>query len=186
MTTSELQITIGSGLSLIVLVLVTFKLWPNQRVDMFRQNMFALRDELFDFAADGNVAFEEPAYILLRQLMNGFIRYAHNLTPYRILMSYLRSNCVRREPISEWTSDFNRALGDLSEQNREKLQSFHSRAAAMVLSQLVLSPGLLLTLALPVLLLAIFSSQWTNLRAIYNSVNDRFPMSFLEGEAAKS
>ena len=56
------------------------KMIPEMRLDSFRQNMFAIRDELFDFAADGNIAFDHPAYMMLRNQMNGFIRYAHHLT----------------------------------------------------------------------------------------------------------
>jgi hypothetical protein len=43
-------------------------------LDRFRQDVFGLRDELWDFAASGQISFDDPAYRLLRQLMNGFIR----------------------------------------------------------------------------------------------------------------
>jgi hypothetical protein len=38
---------------------------------------------MFDYAADGNISFNDPAYALLRKSMNGFIRYAHTLTFFR-------------------------------------------------------------------------------------------------------
>ncbi len=187
MSIAELGAILGSLLSLILFTLLVFVLWPDQRIDVFRQGMFALRDELFDFAADGNISFEDPAYVLLRQLMNGFIRYAHYLTPYRTILAFLRWKYVTREPLHEWTEHWNQALNQLENAEvRAKLQHFHSRANLLVLSQLVLSPGLLILVTIPLVLTIIVYAQWSSLRAIYNSFSKRIPMSFLEEEAARS
>jgi hypothetical protein len=187
MTPIELTIAIQSLLSLIVLVLVVFWLWPAQRMDLFRQQMFAIRDELFDFAAEGNIKFDEPAYLLLRQLMNGFIRYAHNLTPYRTLMAFARWKVTSNQPVETWAAAWDQAMKNVSDQNtRAKLQEFHSRASMLVVGQLVLSPGLFILILLPFVILIIIYSQWTMLRNIYNDVRSTIPMSFLEEEAAKS
>ena len=48
--------------------------------DAFRQRAFAIRNELFDFAAAGHVSFDDPAYWRLRQVMNATIRFTHRLT----------------------------------------------------------------------------------------------------------
>lgn len=48
--------------------------------------MFALRGQLFDFAADGGISFDHPAYGLLRSTMNGFIRFAHMMRPFNMLI----------------------------------------------------------------------------------------------------
>lgn len=187
MGTAELEIIAGSLLTLILLVLLLFVLWPDQRIDVFRQQMFALRDELWDFAADGNISFEEPAYALLRQLMNGFIRYAHNLTPYRTLLAFLRWKYVTYEQTPAWSEHWNMAVNELENADaRAKLQQFHSRAAGLVLSQLVLSPGFLVLSAIPLVVTVILYVQWSSLRAINNSINKRIPMAFLEEEAARS
>jgi hypothetical protein len=187
MGASELGIIIQSVLTLIVLAFVVLELWPEQRIDLFRQQMFALRDELFDFAADGKIAFNDPAYVLLRQLMNGFIRYAHNLTPFRTLMSFLRWKYLAHQPLKAWNEPWNKALSEVADPNvRAQLEQFHSRASMLVLSQLVLSPGLLILIAPPVVLTTLLYTQWNTLRSIYNDVRDKVPMSFLEEEAANS
>lgn len=187
MTTVALSTAIETLLSLIVLAFVIFSLWPAQRADLFRQQMFALRDELFDFAADGKIGFDEPAYVLLRHLMNGFIRYAHNLTPYRTLMAFLRWKCMRQEPLEGWTAAWSQAVSKISDQDtRAKLEQFHSRASTLVVSQLVLSPGFLVLFVPPLVLITVIHIQWTNLRKIYQDLTDRIPMSFLEEEAAQS
>lgn len=59
------------------------------RIDEFRQRVFALRDELFDYAADGAIEFENPAYVKLRRSMNGAIRFAESLTLWQILIYYV-------------------------------------------------------------------------------------------------
>jgi cbb3-type cytochrome oxidase subunit 3 len=187
MTAAELSTIVQSLLSLILLVIIVFAWWPAQRVDLFRQQMFALRDELFDFAIDGKVSFDDPAYALLRHLMNGFIRYAHNLTPFRTLMSFLRWKCTSKEPLKGWAVAWEQALNKVSDQDtRAKLQGFHSRASMLVLSHLVLSPGLLITLGPPLVFIAVLHAQWTNLRNIYNDVSAKIPMALLEEEAANS
>jgi hypothetical protein len=187
MNAGELSIITQSLLTLIVLAFVIFALWPWQRIDLFRQQMFAVRDELFDFAADGKISFDEPAYTELRELMNGFIRYAHNLTPFRILMSFLRWKCVSGKAVQTWTESWNKALHQVADQDvRAKLQQFHSRATELVLGQLVLSPGALI-IGIPFLVVGtLFYTQWTNLRSIYRDVTNKIPMSFLEEEAAKA
>lgn len=187
MSTAELGVAIQSLLSLIVLVIVVFSLWPAQRVDLFRQQMFALRDELFDFAADGNISFEDPAYVLLRQLMNGFIRYAHNLTPYRTLMTFLKWKYFSRDPLTSWSQPWNTALSNLADQGvKERLQEFHNKTAVLVGGQLLLSPGMLIFVVPIVVVLAILRSQLNSLRNMYNAVQNAVPMLLLEEEAARS
>jgi hypothetical protein len=50
----------------------------------------------------------------------------------------------------------------------------------------VLSPGLLLSVAPLAAVMVIIYTQWTTLRGIYNTVNNKIPMSFLEERAANS
>ena len=187
MTAAEFSNVVESVLFLIVLAFIIFKWWPEQRVDLLRQRMFALRDEFFDFALDEHVRFDEPAYKLLRDLMNGTIRYAHNLTPYRTAMSFLRWKSVSKQPIGGWSQSWNRALKKIeSDETRIKMEAFHSRATMLVVSHLVLSPGLLMIVLPFVALGAVFYAQWATLRDIYTSVRDKIPITLLEEEAANS
>jgi hypothetical protein len=54
-------------------------------LDRLRQKLFAIRDELFDFAADGGIGFGEPVYRELRNDLNGLILFAHKMTFLRLL-----------------------------------------------------------------------------------------------------
>jgi hypothetical protein len=66
--------------SLVLAWAIYFYGWKAYRLDRFRQDLFALRDELFDTAARGEVAFDDPAYTTLRALINSMIRFAHRVT----------------------------------------------------------------------------------------------------------
>ena len=68
---------------------IWYYLWKPLRVDSFRETLFALRDELFDLAADGVVPFNDPAYTQLRLMINGMIRFAHRATFPTMIMARL-------------------------------------------------------------------------------------------------
>ncbi len=76
---------IFSGISLSFFWFVFAFLLRDLRVDRFRQEVFALRDELFDFAAGGGIGFSDAAYVGLRTFQNSLIRFAHQLTFARAL-----------------------------------------------------------------------------------------------------
>ena len=190
MTPYELGIIVKSILTLAVFVILVAWLWPMQRMYLFRQEMFAVRDELFDFAADDGISFEDPAYIQLRQLFNGFIRYAHNLTPFRVFMSFLKWKMSVHKPVGGWSEAWNHALENVRDvEAKKKLRHFHSRATDLVLGQLLLNPTVLVIggMLLPFFLIAVaVHVHWTNLRSIYRDLTREFPMAFLEEEAAHS
>ena len=56
-------------------------------LDILRQRLFAIRDDLFDFAADGGIEFENPVYRELRQDINHMIRFAHKLSFARMMLA---------------------------------------------------------------------------------------------------
>jgi hypothetical protein len=173
-------------ISLALLVVIILRIWPEQRTDLFRQEMFALRDELFDFAVADKVSFDDPAYILLRQLMNGFIRYAHNLTPYRTAMSYLHWRSISDGNVNVWGKSWNEALANISDPEvRAKLEDFHVRAGTLAVTQVLLSPGLLVTLSPAILLFLIFYWPWTTLRTKI-AEKQIVPRDFLEAQAASA
>src|SRR5438034_929815 len=83
----QLALVFQSAIACGIAAAILIKLLPCFLVDEFRQKMFAVRDELFDYAASGEIAFEHPAYRLLRQSMNGFIQFGHRLTLFRLCLT---------------------------------------------------------------------------------------------------
>lgn len=54
--------------------------WRELTIDATRQTLFELRDALFDMAADGRVAFDDPLYCRSRDTLNNVIRHTHHLS----------------------------------------------------------------------------------------------------------
>lgn len=54
--------------------------WNRFVIDLARQNLFELRDEVFLLAADGKLEFSSEAYCVLRDRLNKMIRFCHHLT----------------------------------------------------------------------------------------------------------
>ncbi len=75
-----------SLISLMMLWVGLFWLYPMYIIDSFRQQMFAVRDQMFLDAADEKLSFDDDAYDLLRTAMNGSIRSAHKLSIVHVLL----------------------------------------------------------------------------------------------------
>ncbi|HXM43810.1 MAG TPA: hypothetical protein VN924_21430 [Bryobacteraceae bacterium] len=151
------------------LVIVVFWLWPCMRLDIFRQKMFALRDELFDYAESGRIGFNHPAYRLLRQSMNGFIRYGHRLTFFQINLMMLYWKFGASQPPMDWTEKWNRAIATVNdEQVRENLVKFHERSIMLVSERLVLGSPVLLLVLFVGLLIGLFNLGWKSAKAAFN------------------
>ena len=56
-----------------------------------RQRLFRVRDELFQKAATGIVAFDSEAYRIIRRMLNGSIRFTHELTLLHAVLLLMRS-----------------------------------------------------------------------------------------------
>jgi len=117
---------------------VIFKLWPDSIVDSFRQQMFCVRDEMFDFAAAGNISFDDPAYVLLRKQMNGLIRYGHHLTLFRSLMTAAITWVADEGDKLSWNHAWEAALGNVqNDETRVRLRSFHERGMMVAVKHLI-------------------------------------------------
>ena len=54
--------------------------WQRAGDDAFRQDLFALRDALFDAATTYQIPYAHPAYYTLRRRIHGFIRHPERAT----------------------------------------------------------------------------------------------------------
>jgi len=128
-------------------IFVFCKMIPDWRLDSFRQNIFAVRDELFDYAADGNISFDHPAYILLRKQMNGFIRYGHQLTVFRGLLTIAIHKILGTPERASWHDAWEKALNTIEDNSvRQKLERFHRKSMVLAIGRLVSGSPLLLAL----------------------------------------
>jgi len=156
---TELQIVnaLQTSVVLILWLILIFKFLPTHRVDSFRQRMFCVRDEMFDFAADGNISFDDPAYVLLRRQMNGLIRYGHQLTVFRLIMTTAINAASGRTPKMSWNEAWESSLERIRDDDvRAKMRGFHERGMMIAVEHLILgSPLLWIAISLTGLVLAV-------------------------------
>lgn len=183
MTPDQLFASLAFWVSFAILSWIVFRLWPNHRTDRFRQEMFDVRDKLFDYAATGNIAFSDPAYRLLRQNMNGFIRYAHHITFFRLMCNLVRWNLHQQYPLS-WTANFQEALNDVHDESvRKALEKLHLVALENVAARLATgSPVLMVAVSVVGVLLAVSSGVTATNRVVAKVFDYRF----LDEQAARA
>jgi hypothetical protein len=170
MSSAALANVFQSTTLLALLIVVGFWLWPCVRLDSFRQNMFALRDEMFDYAASGKISFTHPAYRLLRQSMNGFIRHGHRLSLFQITMGTLMWKAVGEEPTFDWTNRWNTALASITDREvMAEMLKFHQRSTLLVSERVVLGSPVLVFALIICFVAVLFHLGWASLRSAFNT-----------------
>jgi hypothetical protein len=117
-------------------LLVTIGILHAQCVDETRSDLFDLRDEMFLYASDNNIS-ETDAYRSLRELMNGFIRYAHRLTLTRVFLIVIVSSIVAPNFPKSFRSAWEPSLDMLNSAYREQMRGFYKRNMILVTTHLV-------------------------------------------------
>lgn len=127
------------------------------KIDYFRNELFALRDKLFDYALQGKLSFDDPAYVLLRSRINRLLRFAHKTTSVRGLFVFnfvrfatnlrwggrdtdrdLESNRILIErQVEEWEAALNRLEND---KVREEIHALYTNVLLLVACQII--PGI--------------------------------------------
>lgn len=118
-------------ITLIGLVILSFiyKQYKKAMLEFYRMDIFELRDELFDYAAEGNISFDNESYQLMRTLLNGYLRYAENLDISRFQKfqkAVEKENLIIDNFFMQQYSQKSRAL---TNEQREKLDKYLLRSA---------------------------------------------------------
>ena len=85
MTGEQFILTIEALLCLALVVWFFSGPWQTLWIAFARQHFFELRDQLFNMAAADPTLFANPAYLQLREYLNGCIRFAHKMTFLKFL-----------------------------------------------------------------------------------------------------
>jgi hypothetical protein len=132
----QIAIVIYSGMGLFALWVI-LQLWRGYMTDKLREGLFSLRAELFDYARNGAVSFDNRSYRGLWNLINSLIRFAHEISFMRLLTTIALEKvrpCFRTLP------DFNDAIrtdANLTNEAKERLFSFHGSLFKMVFEQII-------------------------------------------------
>lgn len=163
----EITAFLQSAACVAVLGIVLLHFWSAARLDAFRQEMFIVRDELFDYAASGKIEFDSPAYRLLRQMMNGYIRYGHQLTFFQITLNMIRIKLLS-ESSQDWSVRWERAFKNIrNNEVREELARFHERALECAARRVVLGSPFLLVISGCGIAFLLLRQGWNNLARIF-------------------
>lgn len=113
------------------------------RIDYLRHKLFSLRDELFDCGVTGLVAFDDDAYRLFRQTLNGMIRFAHKATLLRLFLTMIELKSNPALQIESTHHRWTKAVEKLPHDTQVKLLDLHYRMVRAFVVHLVLgSPTL--------------------------------------------
>ena len=170
----QLTTALESIAAIAVLSLLVFNFVSAYRLDSFRQRMFIARDKLWDFAASGRIGFDDPAYQLLRKLMNGFIRYGHQLTLFRVLMTTLHWRYIGQAPEFTWHRKWDAAISQVKEPDvREHLETLYDRAIWLMAKHLITGSPILMVLLAGTFMWFLARSGWTSLRQLLEDSGER-------------
>ena len=99
-----------------------------------------MRDELFDYALSSELAFSDPAYVLLRRRINRMLRFAHKISFTRALfMVVLLPRALSAEILRDHDEEWKDALGQLvSHDSRERISELHEEVLMAVVRHMVM------------------------------------------------
>ena len=164
-----------SLISLCFLVIMVFWLYRDYRVDKFRQKLFKLRDSLFDDAAAGKIPFDTNAYGMLRNTMNGSIRFGHRLNLSQMLLFILLTESGSKGAESSYSVRLRKALECLSDEQKALAQDYHEKMNFIVIEHMVFSsPLLLISLIIPVAFLLEAKKHVSAVISPFKSPLDKF------------
>ena len=124
----------------IALLWVLYRCWREYRVDALRHRLFIFRDELFDYALSSELAFSDPAYVLLRRRINRMLRFAHKISFTRALfMVAFLPRSLNEEMLTDNEKKWADALGQLDrDEPREKIKELHEKVLLEVVRHMVM------------------------------------------------
>jgi hypothetical protein len=119
-----------SAFGLLCLWIFIFVLWNDYRLDAFRDHVFSIRQELFFYAANGSVAFDHPAYVMLRYRMNVILRYGDEFTLTKaVLAKFIQPIAAVKRSQESWEL----ALQSLPSETCQTLRGFSTALSVAVL-----------------------------------------------------
>jgi hypothetical protein len=101
-TTATVIVALKTALGLLFFWIFVGSFWKDYCLDSFREDIFAIRDDLFLYAADGNIDFGDPAYRILRNRLNVTLRYAHEFTLIRFVLALVVLSKVPNAETVAW------------------------------------------------------------------------------------
>lgn len=122
-------------ISFLCLWFFLFFLCKELAVDIFRQKMFQLRDDLFDAASNGLIEYNHPAYVVLRNTMNGFLRFGHRISLFEVLITGVVLGSDHLKTRKTFRQVWQEAETTLSSEQKEEMQRYLLRLNELLIIQ---------------------------------------------------
>ena len=97
-------------------------LYCDYRLDLLRYRLFLTRDRLFNYAEQGKIAFDSPAYLLTRTLINGSLRFGHRLTLIELAITYIVQKKYNPTGAIEYHQRLEQSLHGLSFEQKKMIR----------------------------------------------------------------
>ena len=107
---------------------VLFYEYPRSAIELTRNELFSLRDELFELGQKGEIPFDSDAYTILRGLLNGMIRYAHDISGTQLIATQLIRSKSATHYSDHIKSSWNQAQSALPAKSRSEASRIMTRA----------------------------------------------------------
>jgi len=181
---SQSALAFLSLISIAIIYLFLFWVYKDYRVDCFRQELFELRDDLFDEAASGFLDFESNSYGMLRSTMNGFIRFGHRISFSHLLLTYVLLRGRRYSSSVPFDERLRANLLALTEEQKEIVLDYYQKMHFALARHLVKgSPLLILTVVAPLIVSIAANRVLRGLIEIFKTPIDRLDsLACVEGE----
>ncbi len=99
---TQLIFSISTVVTFAIAFALVYWFWQQYIIDVTRQQLFELRDYVFDMASDGLLERDSEPYQVVREMLNSSIRSAHKLNLIHVLFMPLVVKNLRKEPILDY------------------------------------------------------------------------------------
>ncbi len=183
--TAQLGSLLHLGFGVTLLWLLVYVGVRPYRIDRVRNELFAIRNQLFLFAARGGISFDDPAYTLLANRINAVIRFAHTITFTQLILYSVNEKLTPTPGLVEQERKFAAAIADLPEGAKATFTAIHQRSTQTIALHMIFgSPVLLLVTGLSLPFFKI--KQWLakQKESSAATVSKEFPVTLIEEQAA--
>jgi hypothetical protein len=138
-------------LSISLLWYLYFFAYKDYVVDCTRHELFILRDELFDYANSGQISFDNETYKTTRRMINGVLRFTHDISLSNWAMISFFANEDSRNYQKQFANNFERNMKKLNSQQQTMIKETLYKTHFLIVKHL-LKTSLLLVIPLFILI----------------------------------
>ncbi|MBI1346790.1 hypothetical protein GC163_10940 [bacterium] len=133
---------LSSLISCALIWILFFWFWRDYRLNRFRQTLFELRDDLFDLARSGKIDYSHPAYVMLRNTINGTIQFGHKFGILDFIALAVAAPKNQLE-VTSLRKELDEACSELDQSTKEAIQAIYDKMHIRVIEQVVLTSFIL-------------------------------------------